>query len=50
MTTLQIQILLVSGPARVGTSTHSWEIANHLRRAGVAQVLLTNDELDSNAH
>ncbi len=46
MTVLQNQVLLVSGPAGVGKSTLSYEIAARLRRSGVAHVVLDSDELD----
>jgi len=46
MLTSPVHVLLLSGPAGVGKSTFSWEIADQLRRHGTAHVVLDSDELD----
>jgi hypothetical protein len=40
------QVLLITGPAGVGKSTLSWELAAQLRDAGIPHAALDTDELD----
>jgi len=46
VTISQKHVLLVSGPAGVGKSTLSYEVAAQLRQDGLAHVVLDSDELD----
>lgn len=46
MSTSQVRILQIAGPAGVGKTTLGWEISVQLRRAGVSHVVLDSDELD----
>jgi AAA domain len=46
MSTRQVRILQIAGPAGVGKTTLAWEISVQLRRAGVSHVVLDSDELD----
>lgn len=41
-----VHVLLLSGPAGIGKSTLSWEIAAQLRQCDIPHVVLDSDELD----
>ena len=46
MSTGQVHLLQIAGPAGVGKTTLGWEISVQLRQAGVSHVVLDSDELD----
>jgi hypothetical protein len=46
MSTGQVHILQIAGPAGVGKTTLGWEMSVQLRQAGVSHVVLDSDELD----
>jgi AAA domain len=46
MSTDQVHILQIAGPAGVGKTTLGWEISVQLRESGVSHVVLDSDELD----